>query len=287
MCYALNKSALIALCNGYTHCTTFCTKLTSLAAHYPFLLLSIAKDLASYFQLPERHMPKLALNQMTLKSSSNKKHSCTSKNRTSASDVHFSFPLATKAGCDPTFTADSEIQDKLPALRPRSPGMHIPGHVVILFIALLIFESSVLFVYTIIGLVKSNPTPYFAPTYMPTYSSPPAMQCIQYELSAAPQATVTLARAISYPPGRFGTRQSQGLDDAGVSKVQTIEATSEAPSEALTSTVMPRSATTLVQRPSLVTSVVLLTTVLEGTTSTMPRSTMFVTTVVPLPTGPE
>ena len=221
---------------------------------------------------------------MTLKSSSDRKSSCTSKNETYSngthpSETHSSCAAGTEANYNPTFIAYSETRAELRTTHPRSSGMHIPAHVVVLFIAIFIFESSVLFVYTIIGLVKSNPTPYFTPTF----SNPPVVQCIQYEQAAVPQAITTSVAAILYPSERFGTRQSQAVDDAGVNSIQTEETTSEAPLAAVTSSVIPRSATTLLQKPAFVTSIVLLTTVLEGST-TMPRSTMFVTTVVPLPT---
>lgn len=216
---------------------------------------------------------------MTPKSSSDKKHSCTPNNENHSSEYHSNFPVETKATHDPTFTAHSAINEELRATRQRSSRMHVPAHVVVLFVAIIIFESSVLFVYTIIGLVKSNPTPYFTPTY----GNPPAVQCIQYEPHAAPQVTMTSMGAIPYLSERFGVRQSQSVGDAGVSNVQTIEATSEALLEAATTTIMPRSVTTLLPKPAFVTSVVLLTTVLDAST-TLPRSTIFVTTVVPLAT---
>ncbi|KAI9720513.1 MAG: hypothetical protein M1828_005684 [Chrysothrix sp. TS-e1954] len=47
--------------------------------------------------------------------------------------------------------------------------MWIPTHYVVLFIAILLAESTVLFVYTIIGLVKQNPMPFLFPPQAPEF----------------------------------------------------------------------------------------------------------------------
>lgn len=79
--------------------------------------------------------------------------------------------------------------------------MFIPAHYVAVLVFLLLSEFGVIFIYTIIGLVKSNPLPWMMP---PSAPSPQACRCNSHEqqiLRGEPQfngdAALSLAHATS------------------------------------------------------------------------------------------
>lgn len=68
--------------------------------------------------------------------------------------------------------------------------MWVPTHYACLVIAILLLESTVLFIYTVIGLLKSNPLPWIMPGPMSPYGTCQDPSRIQQDLRGGPAGTV-------------------------------------------------------------------------------------------------
>lgn len=189
--------------------------------------------------------------------------------------------------------------------------MYIPSHYVFLFVAIFLGESATIFVYTVIGLIKANPLPYFVP-------SNPDFPLCRYANNCRPYLSRTLPYFEANPPlqpqvmqSKIGppietvaiyqtgngiasnTRRVEGLLPAAVETVEgstipsSLQISAVATPTMLTESLTngATSTTTVNNTPMAVTSLVLLTTVASFTPSHPPRSTIFETVVLPLPSS--
>jgi len=195
--------------------------------------------------------------------------------------------------------------------------MYIPSHYVFLFVAIFLGESATIFVYTVIGLIKANPLPYFVTpipefplcryisgqqpflTRSPPDFEPEQPQVIQSNVGQF-SPTVTVYQVVNGMASN--TKRVEGLLPTGVETMEvpniasmlvpasgasSSEISAVASSILLTDSLMngATSTTTATNTPLAVTSVVMLTTVASFTSSHPPRSTIFQTVVLPLPSS--
>lgn len=158
--------------------------------------------------------------------------------------------------------------------------MYVPSHYAALFAFFFLMQSTVIFVYTIIGLLKANPLPFI----MPPAPFPMAQSCPQLLYPAiatlvpgqeAERVTTTIYATITAVQ-----KQLPGLLPPNTDLIIT-PSTSQITTSSLLSTVIPSTSTSTVSgTASLVTSVVLTTKVVGSVEPTSKRSTVFLTTTV-------
>lgn len=152
--------------------------------------------------------------------------------------------------------------------RSRPCGMRVPIHTVVLVVAIIILESTALFIYTIIGLIKS--TPYSALMV----SSPPICQCIQQEVPVP---------ALSPLACNTDILAQQSVEYVTSTVLQTVTMTQLVGLTGNVRSTPPSTrVATFLAAPSLVTSIIYSTTVL-GASTLEPRPTIFTTVVLPSP----